>query len=70
VYAEKPLAPLARRPHNRLPPLDIVDMQVQVGPADPAVLLATEEEVVASLGVPRDVCGWSVRTVRPRATPS
>jgi predicted TIM-barrel fold metal-dependent hydrolase len=49
MYAEQLLAPWLTVLRNRLPLLDIVDMHVHVGLADPAGLLATEEEALTAL---------------------
>jgi predicted TIM-barrel fold metal-dependent hydrolase len=51
VYSEELLAPWLAVLRDRLPRLDLVDMHVHVGLADPAGLLATEEEAVASLAL-------------------
>jgi uncharacterized protein len=51
MYAEELLAPWLAVLRDRLPPLDVVDMHVHVGLADPAGLLATEDEALASLGL-------------------
>ena len=49
MYAEELLAPWLAVLRDRLPPLDLVDMHVHVGLADPAGLLATEDEALTSL---------------------
>ena len=51
MYAEELLAPWLAVLRDQLPPLDLVDMHVHVGLADPAGLLATEEEALGSLGL-------------------
>src|SRR3954453_16470894 len=51
MYSEELLAPWLAVLRDRLPSLDVVDMHVHVGLSDPAGLLATEEEALASLAL-------------------
>src|SRR5215212_642260 len=51
MYSEELLAPWLAVLRDRLPPLDVVDMHVHVGLADPAGLLTTEEEALTSLAL-------------------
>jgi hypothetical protein len=51
MYAEELLAPWLSDLRDRLPALDLVDMHVHVGLADPAGFLATEEEALGSLAL-------------------
>jgi hypothetical protein len=51
MYSDELLAPWLAVLRDRLPPLDLVDMHVHVGLSDPAGLLATEEEALASLAL-------------------
>jgi predicted TIM-barrel fold metal-dependent hydrolase len=51
VYAEDILAPWLTALREALPALDVVDVHVHVGLADPGGLLATEEEALDSLAL-------------------
>src|SRR4051812_8648514 len=51
MYSEELLAPWLAGFRNPLPSLHVVDMHVHVGLSDPAGLLATEEEALASLAL-------------------
>jgi hypothetical protein len=51
VYSEELLVPWLEAAREAVPGLDVVDMHVHVGLADPAGLLATEDEALGSLAL-------------------
>jgi Amidohydrolase len=51
VYAEELIAPWLAVQRDRIPQLDVVDVHVHVGLADPGGLLATQDEALASLAL-------------------
>jgi len=51
VYSEELLVPWLEAAREAVPGLDVVDMHVHVGLADPGGLLATEDEVLGSLAL-------------------
>jgi hypothetical protein len=49
IYSEQLIEPWLHPLRAEVPDLDLVDVHIHVGLADPAALLATEEEAIGSL---------------------
>src|SRR3954453_19011417 len=49
IYSEQLIEPWLQPLRAEVPDLDVVDVHIHVGLADPAALLATEEEAIGSL---------------------